>query len=113
MDYSNTAYATGSTITSTAEWRALSQLADGETALNLRELFRAEESRADNLSFAAAGLHVDLSKNLVDQEILGALIALAEAAGVEQVREAMFAGAHINNTEDRAVLHTALRLPAE
>lgn len=113
MDYSNTAYATGSTITSTAEWKALSQLADGETALNLRELFRAEESRADNLSFEAADLHIDLSKNLVDQEILGALIALAEAAGVEQVRDAMFAGAHINNTEDRAVLHTALRLPAE
>ena len=56
---------------------------------------------------------LDFSKNLIDDDIWGALVALAEAAGVRERTSAMFAGEHINNTEDRAVLHTALRLPAD
>ena len=58
-----------------------------------------------------ADLHVDLSKNLVDDDVLAALLALADEVGLAGRRDAMFAGEHINVTEDRAVLHTALRLP--
>ncbi|MGV0438820.1 glucose-6-phosphate isomerase [Corynebacterium mastitidis] len=81
------------------------------TDLNLRELF-TDPRRAAEFTFDAAGLHVDLSKNLIDAPTLADLIALARESGVREHIEAMFAGEHINTTEDRAVLHTALRLPA-
>ncbi|MBS5997483.1 glucose-6-phosphate isomerase, partial [Corynebacterium sp.] len=66
-----------------------------------------------NFTFDAAGLHVDLSKNLIDGDIVKQLVEVAKAADLEARRDAMFAGEHINNTEDRAVLHTALRIPVE
>ena len=100
-------------ITTQPQWDALEQLFAEKKDLNLRELFAADPQRAARLTFDAAGLHVDLSKNLVDDDVLTALVELARAADVEGRRDAMFAGEHINNTEDRAVLHTALRQPAD
>ncbi|AMO88317.1 glucose-6-phosphate isomerase [Corynebacterium simulans] len=100
-------------ITTQPQWNALVQLFAEKKDLNLRELFAADPQRAARLTFDAAGLHVDLSKNLVDDDVLAALVELARAADVEGRRDAMFAGEHINNTEDRAVLHTALRQPAD
>jgi glucose-6-phosphate isomerase len=78
---------------------------------DLRAWFAADPDRADRLTFEAADLHVDLSKGLVDEQILTALLELAAESGVSDRRDAMFRGDHINVTEDRAVLHTALRLP--
>lgn len=100
-------------ITATDAWHRLEELHQSSSQTTLRELFAADHSRAQRFTFDAAGLHVDLSKNLVDEEVQGALIALAEEAGLGQRIEEMFRGKHLNNTEDRAVLHTALRLPAE
>ncbi|QNE89184.1 glucose-6-phosphate isomerase [Corynebacterium incognita] len=100
-------------ITASPQWAALKGLFATKKDLQLRELFAQDSQRAESLTFDAAGLHVDLSKNLVDSEVLDALAALADAAGLSERREAMLVGEHINNTEDRAVLHTALRLPVE
>ncbi|AKK10678.1 glucose-6-phosphate isomerase [Corynebacterium uterequi] len=100
-------------ITTTDAWQNLSTLFESKLDLNLRELFAADPQRASKLTFDAAGLHVDLSKNLIDAEVLAALIEVAKAADVEGRRAAMFGGEHINNTEDRAVLHTALRIPVD
>jgi len=102
-----------SDITSTTQWKALENHHNSLREVTLRELFDADPSRASTLTFDAAGLHVDLSKNRVNDETLALLIDLANAAGLKEKTEAMFTGAHLNNTEDRAVLHTALRLPVE
>ncbi|WIM68377.1 glucose-6-phosphate isomerase [Corynebacterium breve] len=99
-------------ITSTASWTALSELYSAKKDVTLRELFQ-EEGRAQKYTYDAAGLHVDLSKNLIDDQTLDALVALAQQADLKNKIDDMFAGQHINNTEDRAVLHTALRLPVE
>src|SRR5829696_4336387 len=64
------------------------------------------------MSHPLGDLHVDLSKNLVTDEILASLVALAGQTGVAERFQAMLAGEHLNTTEDRAVLHTALRRPA-
>lgn len=100
-------------ITASAQWSELAKVYEDKKDLNLRELFAADADRARNFTFDAAGLHVDLSKNLIDGDIVKQLVEVAKAADLEARREAMFAGEHINNTEDRAVLHTALRIPAE
>lgn len=100
-------------LTDLAEWNDLQSHYDEFSGRTLRELFDADPDRAHRFSFDAAGLHVDLSKNLVDHDGIGKLIALARAAGLEDRRAAMFNGEHINSTEDRAVLHTALRIPVE
>ena len=100
-------------ITASAQWSELAKVYEDKKDLNLRELFAADADRARNFTFDAAGLHVDLSKNLIDGDIVKQLVEVAKAAGLEARRDAMFAGEHINNTEDRAVLHTALRIPAE
>ncbi|HEX4686505.1 MAG TPA: glucose-6-phosphate isomerase [Nocardioides sp.] len=97
--------------TSTEAWKRLHGLADGFEP-DLRRWFDADPGRVDRLSFSAADLHVDLSKSLLDGDVLGSLLDLADQVGVTQRRDAMFAGEHINVTEDRAVLHTALRDPA-
>src|SRR6185437_7409473 len=81
-------------------------------APDLRAWFAEDPGRAERFTFALADLHVDLSKNLVTEEILSSLVRLAEQTGVADRFAAMLAGAHINTTEDRAVLHTALRRPA-
>ena len=100
-------------ITASAQWSELAKVYEDKKDLNLRELFAADADRARNFTFDAAGLHVDLSKNLIDGDIVKQLVEVAKAAGLEARRDSMFAGEHINNTEDRAVLHTALRIPAE
>ncbi len=96
--------------TSTEAWSRLTALADG-FAPDLRASFDADPHRVDRLSFTAADLHVDLSKSLLQDDVLAALLDLADQVGVTHRRDAMFAGEHINVTEDRAVLHTALRDP--
>ena len=100
-------------ITASAQWSELAKVYEEKKDLNLRELFAADADRARNFTFDAAGLHVDLSKNLIDGDIVKQLVEVAKAADLEARRDAMFAGEHINNTEDRAVLHTALRIPVE
>lgn len=82
------------------------------TTPDLRAWFETNPQRAEELSFTAADLHVDLSKNLITTETLELLGKLADEVNLEAARDAMFAGEHINVTEDRAVLHTALRRPA-
>ena len=79
---------------------------------SLREWFAEDPERAARFTHDAADLHVDLSKNLLTPETMRLLLKLAREVGVEERRDAMYAGAHINTTEDRAVLHTALRRPA-
>ena len=100
-------------ITASAQWSELAKAYEDKKDLNLRELFAADADRARNFTFDAAGLHVDLSKNLIDGDVVKQLVEVAKAADLEARRDAMFAGEHINNTEDRAVLHTALRVPVE
>jgi len=95
----------------TDAWAQLGKLAAGFEP-DLRAWFDADPGRVDRLTFDAADLHVDLSKNLLDDSVLAALLALAEEVGLEARREAMFRGEHVNATENRSVLHTALRLPA-
>lgn len=95
----------------TAAWARLRAIADDFTP-DLRGWFDANPDRVEQLTRTAGDLHVDLSRNLVDDAVLDALVALAREVGLEPHRDAMFAGERINVTEDRAVLHTALRLPA-
>jgi glucose-6-phosphate isomerase len=94
---------------------ARDRLADLAAAFSpdLRAWFADDPGRAQRLTLEAADLTVDLSKGLVDDEILAALLDLAGDTGVTERRDAMFRGEHINATEDRAVLHTALRLPRD
>ncbi|MFB2582784.1 glucose-6-phosphate isomerase [Herbiconiux sp. P15] len=97
--------------TSTPAWKELEAIASGFTP-DLRGWFAADADRAETYTFQAADLTVDLSKNLLTPEILTHLLELAEVTGVAERYRAMIAGEHINVTEDRAVLHTALRRPA-
>ena len=99
-------------IDSTPEWQKLAELRDAQDGVSLRDRFATDPDRADSLSHDVDGLHVDMSKHLIDSDIVNALVALANAAGLPERIEGMFTGEHINSTEDRAVLHTALRLPA-
>ncbi|KQW52823.1 glucose-6-phosphate isomerase [Nocardioides sp. Root1257] len=98
--------------TSTAAWAELSRLA-ADFQPDLRAWFAQDPGRVDRLTFDAGDLHVDLSKSLLDDAVLAALLALADEVGLAARRDAMLRGEHINVTEDRAVLHTALRLPAD
>ncbi|WP_375389888.1 glucose-6-phosphate isomerase [uncultured Amnibacterium sp.] len=98
--------------TTSAAWAALEGIADGFSP-DLRGWFADDASRAERWTFQAADLTVDLSKNLVTEEILGHLLEVARTVDVPGRYAAMIAGEHINVTEDRAVLHTALRRPAE
>lgn len=98
--------------TNTDAWRALTELRAG-FAPDLRSWFADDPGRASRFTYQAADLHVDLSKDLITDDLLASLLALAEQVGLEARRDAMLAGERINVTEDRAVLHTALRLPAD
>jgi glucose-6-phosphate isomerase len=98
--------------TSTAAWSDLTALAAGFEP-DLRRWFEEDAGRVERLTFTAGDLHVDLSKSLLEEPVLVALLALAEQVGVAERRDAMFRGERINVTEDRPVLHTALRLPAD
>jgi glucose-6-phosphate isomerase len=81
--------------------------------VHLRELFASDPGRGERLSAQGAGLYLDYSKNRVTDETLGLLVELAEQSGLAQRRAAMFAGEKINVSEDRSVLHVALRMPRE
>ncbi len=96
-----------------AAWTALtrhhSQIADQ----HLRQFFAEDPDRGRELTLTVGDLYIDYSKHRVTRETLALLVDLARAAGLEQRRDAMYAGKHINTSEDRAVLHTALRLPRD
>lgn len=104
------AFEPGGDITSTAEWTALVATAEPPP---LADLFADDAHRSDTYTFTLGELRVDFSKQRIDTTVMSALFALARKAGVEQRRDAMFAGEHINTTEDRAVLHVALRAPRD
>lgn len=98
--------------TTTGAWTALTAHEEAFVP-DLRGWFDADPERATRLTRQLADLTVDLSKNLVTDETLSLLVALADQVGLKARLDAMFAGEHINVTEDRAVLHTALRRPAD
>ncbi len=99
-------------IDTTPEWKALERHHDAVGRRHLRDLFADDPDRAERCTADGAGLFLDYSKHRITDETIPLLVELARAAGVEERRAAMFAGDHINVTEDRAVLHTALRAPA-
>jgi glucose-6-phosphate isomerase len=104
---------TAPAIDTTPEWKALQAHHRKVKNAQLRDLFADDPERANHLTADGAGLFLDYSKHRVTDETMTLLIALAHAAKVEERREAMFRGDHINVTEDRAVLHTALRAPQD
>ncbi|HET8662725.1 MAG TPA: glucose-6-phosphate isomerase, partial [Nocardioides sp.] len=98
--------------TTTAAWGRLSELRSAWRP-DLRGWFAEDPDRVDRFTLTAGDLTVDLSKSLLTDEVLDALLELAEQVRLADRRDAMFAGEHINVTEDRAVLHTALRDPED
>jgi glucose-6-phosphate isomerase len=92
-------------------WQALKRHYDEIAGQHLRDLFAEDPGRGERLTAEAAGLYLDYSKNRVTDETMRLLLALAEESGVAEHRDAMFRGDHINVSEDRAVLHVALRMP--
>jgi glucose-6-phosphate isomerase len=100
-----------STPTDTADLR--SALAELPRPAHLRELFADDPGRAERYVVEVGDLRIDYSKHRIDDAVLAGLVALAERCGVEARRDAMFAGEHVNVTEDRAVMHVALRAPRE
>ena len=98
-------------ITSTSEWRSLNDHFETLRDRHLRELFVEDASRGETMTLEAADLFLDYSKQRITAETIPLLIAVAERAGLRARIEAMFAGERINVTEDRAVLHVALRAP--
>ena len=99
--------------TTTPAWAALTKhYAEVSENFTLKEAFAADSERVSKLSFDVNDLHFDFSKNLITDETVKLLCQLAREVKLEERRDAMYAGKHINTTEDRAVLHTALRRPA-
>jgi glucose-6-phosphate isomerase len=97
--------------TLTEGWMALSAAAEALDGVTIRDLCDADPTRPDVLTFEAAGVHLDLSRQRVTADAMRALLQLADERGVLLWRDRMLGGAHVNVTEDRAALHTALRLP--
>ncbi|MFF3495231.1 glucose-6-phosphate isomerase [Streptomyces sp. NPDC002795] len=100
-------------LTQTPEWQALVKHREQLGDVQLRELFEADPARGSGWALRVGDLHVDYSKHLVTDETLRLLRELAAATDVFGLRDAMFRGDKINTTEDRAVLHTALRAPRD
>ncbi len=100
-------------ISASPEWDALRRHHDEIAGKHLREFFAEDPDRGRELAFAVGDLYIDYSKHRITRETLSLLVDLAKAADLERRRDAMFSGEHINTSEDRAVLHTALRLPRE
>ncbi len=94
-------------------WRALEAHHAAIGDVRLRDLFAGEPGRGERLTAEGAGLYLDYSKNRVTDETLALLLGLAQESGVAERRDAMFRGEHINVSEDRAVLHVALRAPRD
>src|ERR1700753_4495762 len=93
-------------------WQALERHYDEIAGRHLRDLFAEDPGRGERLTAEAPGIYLDYSKNRITDETLRLLIELASESGVPERRDAMFRGEHINVSEDRAVLHVALRMPA-
>ncbi len=104
---------TAPAIDTTPEWKALLAHHKKVKDAQLRDLFAKDPDRANRMTADGAGLFLDYSKHRVTDQTMTLLLALARAAKVEERREQMFRGDHINVTEDRAVLHTALRAPQD
>ncbi|URM92788.1 glucose-6-phosphate isomerase [Streptomyces sp. MRC013] len=100
-------------LTRMPEWAALAEHRERFGTTHLRDLFAADPARGTGYTLRVGDLHLDYSKHLVTDETLALLRRLAEATGVAELRDAMFRGERINTTEDRAVLHTALRAPRD
>ncbi|MFL5755927.1 MAG: glucose-6-phosphate isomerase [Chloroflexota bacterium] len=98
-------------LTETAEWQALRRHHNDLRYVELRELFRSDPERGTRLTAEGADLFLDYSKQRLTDDTIRLLIDLARACGLEERRDAMFRGERINVTEDRAVLHVALRAP--
>ena len=98
-----------SLVNQTAQWNALEEHWGLMSRVQMRDLFEQDPARAEQLSLRAADIFVDYSKNLVTAETLALLMDLAEAVDLPGWIRRMFAGDRINNTEQRAVLHIALR----
>jgi len=99
--------------TQAPEWEALEAHRGKMEGVHLRDLFAEDPARGEAMTLGAGDLYLDYSKNLVTGETLDLLVALAERAGLRKRIDAMFAGERINVTEDRAVLHVALRAPRD
>ncbi|MEV4066022.1 glucose-6-phosphate isomerase [Nonomuraea dietziae] len=95
------------------EWAALKANHEAVAGKHLRELFAEDPGRAERMSLTAGDLYLDYSKHRATAETMELLLALARKAGLRERIEAMFSGEHINVSEDRAVLHVALRMPAD
>jgi glucose-6-phosphate isomerase len=100
-------------ITATPAWEALRRHHDQIGQTHLRQFFADDPDRGRDLTITVGDLYIDYSKHRITRETLRLLIDLARTASLEERRDQMFAGAHINTSEDRAVLHTALRLPRD
>ena len=98
-------------LTKRPEWKALSAHWKKTESTHLRDLFAADPQRVEKFSLTACDLLLDYSKNRITDETMSLLVQLAETTGLRGKIEAMFSGEKINRTEDRAVLHTALRAP--
>src|SRR6478735_6091245 len=98
-------------ITATEEWSALAEHFGAISDVHLRTLFADDPGRAEALTTSGADLVMDYSKHRITRDTVPLLTALARRAGLPERIEAMFTGVHINTSENRAVLHTALRLP--
>jgi glucose-6-phosphate isomerase len=101
----------GTPLPERKSWQALKRHYDEISGRHLRELFAEDPDRGERLTAEAAGLYLDYSKNRVTDETIRLLIRLAEESGLEQRRDAMFRGERINVSENRPVLHVALRMP--
>jgi glucose-6-phosphate isomerase len=110
-DMRNSTFPQSQPLTERSQWRALTEHRGQIEGRHLRELFADDPSRGERLVAEAAGLYLDYSKNRVTDETLRLLLALAEACSLRQRVDAMFRGDKINATEQRAVLHIALRAP--
>jgi len=95
------------------EWNALTAHHGAVGSRHLRDFFAEDPDRGTRLVVEGAGLYLDFSKHRVTDETIRLLLDLAQASGLAERTEAMWSGVHINTTEDRAVLHVALRMPAD
>ena len=98
-----------SLVSDTPAWQTLTDLANTLSSTHMRELFAQDAQRAEKFTAQACGITLDYAKNRITQDVMQALVALANQQQVTSKRDAMFGGAIINSTEQRAVLHTALR----
>ena len=99
-------------LTDLPEWKSLEEKFHEMSGWTLRDAFAQDPQRVASLTLSACGMYFDFSKHLVDMDAIGRLMKLAEARDVTGGIQAMFRGDRINRTENRSVLHTALRLPA-